>query len=181
MFDWVTPGLTAPGVQRGSGSENSPEPRAWQEPEGGWDCTTLELALLTGSVGRAGAPGAGGCGCPPWRCPDAGRRCEGADFDLDVLAVAVMLAPPEVAVPGAAALDELGAAAVELDELLEPAEQPATSAQQAAAASRHARLDTPVPLTAVSLVADSAEADIGPLTELRESLEDHQLPDLLSG
>jgi hypothetical protein len=48
MLAWVTAGLIAPGVQRGSGREKSPVPRAWQEPGGGWGWTTLALTLLTG-------------------------------------------------------------------------------------------------------------------------------------
>lgn len=55
MFAWVTAGLTAPGVHCGSGSEKRPDPRAWQEPGGGWGWTTLELTVLTGSPGRVGA------------------------------------------------------------------------------------------------------------------------------
>src|SRR5436305_135485 len=49
MLAWVTSGLIAPGVQCGSGSEFRPEPRAWQEPGGGWGWTTALLAALTGS------------------------------------------------------------------------------------------------------------------------------------
>lgn len=58
MLAWVTAGLIAPGVQRGSGNENSPEPRAWHEPAGGCRCTTLGLALLTGSARGASADAA---------------------------------------------------------------------------------------------------------------------------
>lgn len=46
----VTSGFRAPGVQRGSGSEDSPEPMAWQEPGAGCDCTTVALATDSGSA-----------------------------------------------------------------------------------------------------------------------------------
>jgi len=158
MLARVTAGLTAPGVQRGSGSENSPEPRAWQEPGGGWGCTTLELALLTGSAEEPAAPEPDGW--PPWRCPAAGRRCEGRDFDAEVLAVAVTLAPPEGA----------GAGGVELDVLLDAAEHPTASTEQAAALRSRAQLDAPAPLTRVRLVAAPAESPspgVGQLPSLR--------------
>jgi hypothetical protein len=35
IVDGVTAGLIAPGVQRESGSEKSPDPPAWQLPAGG--------------------------------------------------------------------------------------------------------------------------------------------------
>src|SRR5579875_3634921 len=41
----VTLGLSAPGVQGGSGREYSPEPTAWQEPGRGWGCTIQLLAV----------------------------------------------------------------------------------------------------------------------------------------
>ena len=41
----VTAGLSAPGVQRGSGSALNPEPRAWQAPGAGWGCGTSAAAL----------------------------------------------------------------------------------------------------------------------------------------
>ena len=45
---WVTAGFTAPGVQRGSGITSVPWPEAWQEPAGGWGCTSLPDADETG-------------------------------------------------------------------------------------------------------------------------------------
>ena len=45
MLACVTAGLTAPGVQRGSGRAYAPDPIAWQEPAGGCRCTLLPLAL----------------------------------------------------------------------------------------------------------------------------------------
>jgi hypothetical protein len=135
-------------VQRGSGSENSPEPHAWHEPGGGWGCTTVELALLTGSPEEPAAPGPDGW--PPWRCPAAGRRCEGREFDVEVLAVAVTLAPPEGA----------GADGVELDVLLDAAEHPTASMEHAAALRSRAQLDTPALLTGVRLVAAPAESAV---------------------
>jgi hypothetical protein len=54
----VTAGLSAPGEHPGSGSENLPEPVAWQEPGSGWGWTTVELACETGSAaGRAADAG----------------------------------------------------------------------------------------------------------------------------
>src|SRR5690349_16084226 len=44
----VTLGLTAPGVQCGSGSEYRPWPRAWHDPGRGWRWTTCALARDTG-------------------------------------------------------------------------------------------------------------------------------------
>jgi hypothetical protein len=69
------------------------------------------------------------------------------DVDVEVDAVAAMLAPPEVGGAGAAVLDELLAAA----------EHPAASAQQAVAPRSRARLDSPARLTMVRLVAAPAE------------------------
>ena len=57
---WVTAGLSAPGVQAGSGREDRPLPIAWQEAGAGWDCTMSLLAVEYASepergwVGRAG-------------------------------------------------------------------------------------------------------------------------------
>src|SRR5277367_4537004 len=45
----VTAGFRAPGVQRGSGSEKRPVPRAWQEPGGGCGWTVVAEAVLSGS------------------------------------------------------------------------------------------------------------------------------------
>ena len=57
MFAWVTAGLIAPGVQRGSGSEYGPPPRAWQEPGAGCGWTIPLLAALRASLSfAAGAP-----------------------------------------------------------------------------------------------------------------------------
>jgi len=41
-------------VHRGSGNENSDEPRAWQEPGVGWGWIDVELAVLTASAGASG-------------------------------------------------------------------------------------------------------------------------------
>jgi len=45
MFACVTAGSSAPGVQRPSGLEYRPDPRAWQLPAAGWRWTTWALAL----------------------------------------------------------------------------------------------------------------------------------------
>src|SRR6266480_2347668 len=59
MVDWRTAASMAPGVQRGSGLENSPEPRARQEPGGGWRWTTCAEAWLTASAGSEARDAAG--------------------------------------------------------------------------------------------------------------------------
>jgi hypothetical protein len=59
MVDWRTAGSMAPGVQRGSALENSPEPRARQEPGGGWGWTTCAEAWLTASAGSEARDAAG--------------------------------------------------------------------------------------------------------------------------
>src|SRR6516165_1377254 len=41
----VTAGLSAPGVQAGSGRESMPVPIAWQEPGAACGCTTVLLAV----------------------------------------------------------------------------------------------------------------------------------------
>src|SRR5579875_584465 len=55
----VTAGLSAPGVQRGSGRENSPVPRAWQDPGAGCACTCWAETVETTSPDAAGACGRG--------------------------------------------------------------------------------------------------------------------------
>jgi len=47
----VTAGLSAPGVQAGSGREYSPEPIAWQEPALSCGCTTSSAAVESASPG----------------------------------------------------------------------------------------------------------------------------------
>src|ERR1035437_8480735 len=79
---WVTAGVSAPGVQVGSGREERPVPTAWQEPGAGCDCTTSLLAdeyarepergLVGGRGGRRGGGGTRGGG---W---SAGRGADGA-------------------------------------------------------------------------------------------------------
>src|SRR5579884_1221221 len=68
---WVTAGLSAPGVQVGSGRESTPVPIAWQEPGGGCGCTTsLAAAEYASDPVRLGD---GGVGVRRW-CP-CRRRC----------------------------------------------------------------------------------------------------------
>src|SRR5438270_3153231 len=50
MLLWVTAGSIAPGVQRGSGSENTPEARAWQEYGRGRTTVAGPLPVATRSV-----------------------------------------------------------------------------------------------------------------------------------
>jgi len=45
MLAWVTAGLTAPGVHRGSGRASSPAPIERHEPAGCWRCMAWALAL----------------------------------------------------------------------------------------------------------------------------------------
>jgi hypothetical protein len=91
------------------------------------------------------------------RCPPAARRCDGADFDVVVLAVAVMLAPPEVAGAPAVVAD---VADGELDELLEATEHPVASTQHTTALTRRAHRDTRAPLTGLRLAAGRAESHV---------------------
>jgi len=81
---------------------------------------------------------------------------------VEVLAVAVTLAPPEGA----------GADGVELDVLLDAAEHPAASSEHAAALRSRAQLDAPALLTGVRLVAAPAESAVPGVS---------QLPSLRSG
>src|SRR6266576_3113663 len=60
MVDWCTAGSIEHGVQRGSGLENSTEPRARQEPPGGWRWTICAEAWLTASAGSKARDAAGG-------------------------------------------------------------------------------------------------------------------------
>lgn len=93
----VTAGLSAPGEHDGSGSENVPEPVAWQEPGSGWGWTTLGLARETGSeAGRAASVRrcAGLCR----RRGRAARRWSAVEVEPDVL---VELADEELWVPQA--------------------------------------------------------------------------------
>src|SRR5436190_2565044 len=53
MLDWRTAGSIAPGVQRGSGLEKRPVPRARHDPGAGWRWTTWAEAWLAGRGGRA--------------------------------------------------------------------------------------------------------------------------------
>jgi hypothetical protein len=45
MVAWVTVGLSAPGVHRGSGRESGPDTSAWHDPGGGWAWTTWADAV----------------------------------------------------------------------------------------------------------------------------------------
>jgi len=78
----LTAGLSAPGVQAGSGREYRPEPVAWQEPGGGCFCTTSLLAVEYGREPEPRLDALGGRG----RWPASGRR--GTDFAVEVAAVA---------------------------------------------------------------------------------------------
>ena len=116
----VTAGLSAPGEHDGSGSENLPEPVAWQEPGPGWGWMTVELARETGSV--AGRPAsvrlcAGRCR----RGGRAARRWPAAEVEP---AVFVELAEDELWLPQAGSTD---------------------AAMIAAAAAQNPRLGTPQP------------------------------------
>jgi hypothetical protein len=116
----VTAGLSAPGEHDGSGSENLPEPVAWQEPGPGWGWTTVELARETGSV--AGRPAsvrlcAGRCR----RRGRAARRWPAAEVGT---AVVVELADDELWLPQAGSTD---------------------AAMITAAAARNRRVGTPQP------------------------------------
>ena len=77
----VTAGLSAPGVQRGSGREYRPEPTARQLSAGGWRWMTLAEAVEKGRAARplsAAARAARGPRVPrgPTRAPP--RRAAGA-------------------------------------------------------------------------------------------------------
>jgi hypothetical protein len=48
IVDCVTAGLSAPGVQRGSGREYTLDPRAWQLPVAGWRWIVVALAFEYG-------------------------------------------------------------------------------------------------------------------------------------
>src|SRR5437763_10511621 len=65
MGGWCTAGSIAPGVQRGSGLQNSPEPRARQEPGVGWRWTICAEAWLTASPGSEARDAAGGVPAAP--------------------------------------------------------------------------------------------------------------------
>src|SRR5450755_1246501 len=90
----VTSGFSDPGVHRGSGSEYSPEPVAWQESGAGWGCTTLALALETASMPRRELrPGFGLAGLDWFVSPCARRlpaRCTAA---WCAVATMVLVAP----------------------------------------------------------------------------------------
>jgi hypothetical protein len=116
----LTAGLSAPGEHDGSGSENLPEPVAWQEPGSGWGWTTVELARETGSEAGRGASArlcVGRCR----RRSRAARRWPAAEVEPDVL---VELADEELWVPHAGSTK---------------------AAMTAAAAARNRRVGTPQP------------------------------------
>src|ERR1700704_5651879 len=115
----VTAGLSAPGEHDGSGSENLPEPVAWQEPGSGWGWTSVELACETRSeAGRVGS--ARRCVGRCRRRGRAGRRWPAAEVEPDVL--------------------------VELaEELWVPQAGSTKAAMTAAAAAKNRRVGTPQP------------------------------------
>src|SRR2546423_1811205 len=105
MVDWCTAGSIAPGVQRGSGLQNSPEPRARQEPGGGWRWTICAEAWLTASPGSEARDAAGGVPpAPALANATATRVAPAADRIANALHLGIAIAALGVAAPSALAV-----------------------------------------------------------------------------